>query len=289
MQRATTYLLTPICIMSLMVGSVAASSNNGEQRPNTPIVLEHTPKISQVTENPSETYVQTAFTEAYRKADTPRIVILWNQIFSDRLREYEASELAVMKNQENITTTEKGEGVDAIVENMSANEWSLGIHRKDDSRISPLSEVDGFRFETGFSRPFLMTGANLINRASIMRITHAENLREASLSALDDKQLIETRALQGYADLMIEILASQSSKSVISFRVSVLDIKTGQIKADFVKNLNPERSNEKEKWAAVQGGYTRIKEYSPGINPEEMGRTLALQTMSELVRIWEKL
>ena len=286
----------PICFLAL-IGGVAAFAVSGMAgppgkslyRPDAPAVLEPAPKATPPVKDASSAMVRRAFSKAYRNAGSPRMAVLWNRTFSDRLKEHE-SRLRVVHSRRKATRTKK-EG--KIAQNMtSSDESALSVeHRKSDARPSPLSEIAGFQFEAGYMRSFLEVGANLINRASVMRLTHAKNVRENPSRTIDDRQFIETEALKDHADLVIQILMAPSpeSKPGAFFRVSVLDIGTGEMKANFFNDLGSKKSKEREKWTAARGGYVRVKvkEDIPDINSEEMGRILALQTMSELLRVWE--
>ena len=175
-----------------------------------------------------------------------------------------------------------------------------------------LPEIAEFQFKAGYSRPFLDAGVNFIDRNAIVNLTRAQMVdderrldsgdmrgheqvqvqalkarAELFANAIDDAQLIETKALKGHADLVIRIGVTPSAESDIgvAFRVRAVDVKTGAVRADFLHEM---ATPKREQWAAVNGGYIRVTEDSE-MNFEEAGRAVALQTMRELARVWRSL
>lgn len=263
-----------------VVNGVAGEPENSLYRMDTPTVLEPTEEVSEPTEIHS---VKEAFGEAYRNAGSPRMAVLWNRTFSDRLRELE-SEFRLVHSRSNATRTETESNTS---NETSIEESALNVeYRKDDTRPLPqsMSEMTEFEFEAGYARPLLEVGVKVIDRNAVMRLTHAKNVREDPSRTLDDRQFIETEALKIHADMVIKILIAPSAESKLGavFRVSVLDIRTGEVKADF---FNDAVFEGKERWTATHGGYIRVKQ-DRDISFEEMGEVLAVQTMKELLRIW---
>ena len=280
------YAIVPFFLMLIVgmtvfvVNGVAGEPENSLYRMDTPAVLEPTEEDSE----PSEVHsVKEAFGKAYLNAGLPRMAVLWNRTFSDRLRELE-SEFRLVHSRSNATRTEteRNTSTETDIEESAVNVE----YRKDDTRPLPqsMSEVTEFEFEAGYARLLLEAGVKVIDRDAVMRLTHAKNVREDPSRNLDDRQFIETEALKNHADMVIKILIAPSAESKLGavFRVSVLDIRTGEVKADF---FNDAVFEGKEKWTATQGGYIRVKQ-NRDINFEEMGGVLAVQTMKELLRIW---
>ncbi|MCY4612913.1 MAG: hypothetical protein OXB94_04725 [Nitrospira sp.] len=276
----TLYLMLTVGMTIFMGHALAGAPENSLYRMDTPAVLEPTAEIPEPSEDHS---VQEAFRKAYRNAGSPRMAVLWNRTFSDRLREMESA-FRLVQSTSSATRAETGSNSS---KETGIEESAVNVeYRKDDARpLQPsMSEMTEFEFEAGYARPLLESGVKVIDRNAVMRLTHAKNVREDPSRTLDDRQFIETEALKSHADMVIKILIAPSAESKLGavFRVSVLDIRTGEVKADF---FNDAVFEGKEKWTAVRGGYVRVKQDSD-INFEEMGKVLAVETMKKLLQIW---
>ena len=155
--------------------------------------------------------------------------------------------------------------------------------RRDGARPWPLSEAAGFRFQTGFLGPLIESGAAVVDRAAVMRLTAAQR----GFRAVGDRQLVETTALMEHADLLIQIAFSPSDDSPAGalFHVSVVDVETGRVAASFFAD-----AVEKKRWAAAPGGYVRVGGVETGegrsvnLDLERTGRVLAARAMDALAR-----
>ena len=229
-----------------------------------------------------EAMLQGAFASAYRGAGSPRLAILWNRDFSDRLREMDADLRVVQRRSEGLQT----EGADGVTRVMGGGEAVVSVEVRRDERRQPLlSERERFLFETGYARSFLEAGAALVDRSTVMRLTHAEGSGSGFGSGTNDRQLVETEALRGYADLIVEILATPSAEADLgtAYQVTVIDVGTGAIRAVVFRDAN--FGAGEEKWTAVRGGYIRVAEKRE-VDYGEIGRLLALHTMEALALAW---
>ena len=236
-----------------------------------------------------------AFRRAYRRADSPRLAVFWNRVFDDRLREMEMESRLVIEGKRDVRIGKAGE----TSTERDRSGWTVSIEtRRDGARPSPLSEVAGFKFQTGFLDPLIESGAAVVDRTTVMRLTAARRTlssdgTEASGPAIADRQLVETAALMEHADLLIQIALSPSDESPTGafFHVSVVDVETGRIVASFfddatgdhlrAKSASP--ADVKKKWAAAPGGYVRVEE-SRSVDLERTGCVLAAQAMDALTR-----
>ena len=125
--------------------------------------------------------------------DMPRIAIFLNRELSDEVRDWAMDDGWVYYAE----TTGKGG-------------WRgerYYVKRVDESGARPSPrEYWMWGFEDAFMQPFMEAGANLVDRATILRLTAAkEQAKQGTLRPLAPKE-IETDALVGYADLFIEVL-----------------------------------------------------------------------------------
>lgn len=162
------------------------------------------------------------FTGAYSRAGRPRLAVFWNRELSDTLSEW-YSEVRVTSTE---TRTSETTG-DIALGQSSTNQQSTEMQRRvrDQRRVQP-NETWEWEFQDGFLEPFLKSGATMIDRAAIVRITGADMEGKG-------ERLVETRALQGMADLLIEVLVAPGSQSRTGYelRARVLDVNSGRILA----------------------------------------------------------
>ncbi len=219
-----------------------------------------------------------AFQRAYRRAGAPRLAVFWNRVFDDRLREMEAESRLVFKGNR------VGQAGDASGLSHERGEWTVSIEKRQDHvRPQTLSGKSGFRFQSGFLRPLIEAGATVIDRAAIMRLTAAEQSLVEPARSTEDRQFVETSALMGRADLLIQIAVSpfEDSKTPAFLHVSIIHVKSGQVKANFFHEATPEYEG-RQTWKAVSGGYVQVTQ-SPDF--ERMGRILAALTMDALANL----
>ena len=253
-------------------------------RTNTPAVL--TPvagiaKDARRAEIPSAA-AREAFRRAYRRAGSPRLAVFWNRAFDDRLRETEAESRLVVER--NFAARDEESGKPAATR--EKEKWTVSVEsRRHGARPQPLSEIAAFKFQAGFLRPLIEAGAKVIDRAAIMRLTEARRALDDPAGNVTDRQLVETEALMGRADLLIRIALSPSDESPTGafFHVSVVEVKSGRIVASFFDDA-AFANDRRKSWTAVRGGYVRVTQ-DPDGSLERVGRILAAQTMDALARL----
>jgi hypothetical protein len=158
-------------------------------------------------------------------------------------------------------------------------------------RIGPATQRGGpgelweWEFQSGFLDPFMRARARIVDRAAILRIAAARATSSVGRPQALDSQPIEIDALQGHADLFVEILLSPSPQMPggQEFLAVVKDVKTAQILAhvnsrNAMQRLGPTR------------GYVAT---SRGIEPQDtppalrdLGSNLALNVMDALSKFW---
>lgn len=225
------------------------------------------------------------FHEAYRRVGSPRMTVFWNRMFSDRLSDMESEFRLVYTRDTVARTTGGGKGS----ETSRHGESNLFFEKRKDDTRSAFSEPADFRFEADYSRPFLEAGTRLIDRNTIMRLTHARGVADKEpVRGSDNRQLLETEALQGFTELVVQLLMTPSGSSELgtAVQVKVIDVASGEVKAAFFSD-GDFREEAASKWVAAEGGYVRVTEGREA-GGEDIGGRLALRTMSELVRAWRQ-
>jgi len=213
------------------------------------------------------------FEKAYKAAGRPRIAILLNRSLSDEVRDWAMDDGWVFYAE----TTGKGgwRGEGYYVERV--NETG--------ARPSPR-EYWMWAFEDGFTKPFVESDATLIDRATILRLTAAKE--QGSLGTLRPlaAKKIEMDALTGYADVFVEVLISTDPSSVYGsvFKATAKEVKTGKVLAN-VTSASWERDATQEEYIGAEHGYVKARRCKPP-KLQLTARTLALETMSAMARMW---
>ena len=296
--RSSTGLLTYFGMFVLSCSTV--SGNQPElyrEQPQTlyregqPAVLAAPPSpeapISAPVEVPSA-WVRDNFRKAYQSAGAPRLAVFWNREFSDVLRDMEADEQLVIEGTS--AQSKGGAGKSYLERELDRLEVKVEVRRDEVSRDSPVTEIGEFRFQTGYLQPLIREGAKVIDRSTVMRITDAQNRLADNAVPLDDRQLVETSALQEHADLLIQIALVPSAESIIGafFHISVIDLQTGRIRASFFHDgiFPPPPKEQTKVWKAAAGGYVLVMQEkepdAPAVDLEIMGRILSEATMIAL-------
>jgi hypothetical protein len=247
-----------VCSAISCVGTVPAVAQNGEVRPP---VMQPAP----APRDPAAAAISN-FGPAYRKSGSPRIVVFWNRHFDDEV----ASRYREVTEYEEI---DDGKG-------MKSGRTSVGDERVTTKRRSIVDEPIDWDLESGFTRMMTAAGVNLVDRASMMRTQGVQDGAQERANV----QAVETRAVTGKADLLVEILRAVDERSPdgITFRIVARDVNDARILADFTTSGRPPAP----RMGLVAGpdGFERARPPEPG--PGDIGRQLAVELMQALTRNW---
>jgi hypothetical protein len=190
------------------------------------------------------------FSAAYQKAKKPKIAIFWNRELTDTLDEWYGTSRVVI--------TQQGQG--SLSGNYGSNNLNLSGQGNSQTSIeqqkrtgsdqrAQFSETREWQFQDGFLGPFLKAGAYVVDRAAIVRLTGV------NAGGMNGKA-IETQALSGMADILIEVLAGNTSQSRSGYelRARVLETKTGRI-LGYVNSRGLKEWNEKQEAIATNRGF----------------------------------
>ena len=170
------------------------------------------------------------FAAAYQRVGRPRLALYWNRQLTEALNDwYSDSRTLVTRNQEGSLSgnlsSDRLSG-DLRLNQQGSDQTSIEVQRRTTTppnRLQP-SESWEWQFQEGFLQPFLKSGATVVDRTAITRIMGAMTKGVSEMT-------VETMALQGYADFLMEILVAPQGQSTTGYelRARILDVKTGRI------------------------------------------------------------
>lgn len=275
---ATAVVLVPLLIVSL---ATVTSPHAQQYREDVPAVL--TPEVRPVTPRIDDGQLINGFGQSYQRQRSPRIAIFWNRAFSDQLSQWSASERIVTTTRGAVAGTLLDKKVDLTGGDLTA---TMNEGRLPDNPRQQMNELAAAEFESAFMSPFFNAGTKLVDRSAVMRLTRHQERSQAGSDQVADSIAVETAALVGYADLLTEILMINSlgAPSGVRFRVSLKDVKTGQVVVSFVTAAKPPQQISKREWVATSEGFSEKPPTPPGA--ADVGRQLALETMNALTQLW---
>lgn len=227
------------------------------------------------------------FTQSYKSAGSPRIAILLNRRLSDEVREWKTEGRVVATGEGSITTareTAYGRESETVKGPLAvATQTQIELN----SQRSGPGESYVWSFEDGFMQPFLRSGAILVDRATIMRLT-SRTVSQGGKSDPIDVRRVEMDALVNNADIFIEILISRypSAPYGYEFKATAKEVRTGRILANSTSlNWDASRSRPK-KVIATDKGYSIVNDNAfPAA--QRLSADLALDMMNSLAAQWE--
>ena len=273
-------------LFALLAAAPAAALAQGPFREHQPRVLEQ-PAPPAPQDRSGETTA--AFQSAYRAAGTPRIALFWNVVLTDQVAEGRVSSSRIRGHDattvNRLEQTTSGEaGSSRLVDGDDRRTTDLTIQRSSrttDSakRAMPLAERDAWLLETAFTKALIEGGAELIDRNLMLRVTAA---------ALDggkerDVRTVESKALLGKADVLLEVLMTRDSDSPLGwgFRGTLRDIASGRLLGSYYTTAVPELPAPAARYVATPRGFEPVQE-RPVVTVDHVGRTLALESMDQL-------
>lgn len=209
------------------------------------------------------------FASAYQRAGRPRVVVFWNRELSE---ETGTSYSGVVRGHSEQRTGFDGDELYTT----NDTEVRAGVERNDlQRRSSEFTERTDWKFESTFLSGLAQSGVNVVDRTMIVR----RSGRKAGNTP--NQQAIEMDALQGYADILIEVLQTgdDGAPSGVSFKVTAKRISNGRILAAFVTDGQPPVSTAR-RWVAGPNGYERASPEAPTMGG--IARQLVNETLDAL-------
>jgi len=269
-----------ILATALAIGLVATVASAQTYRDGVPEVLQGPPP--RPGPGAADAATASAFRTAYQRHKSPRMVIFWNRQLTDSLStSYEEWARVSLNDNRSADMTTYYDGAEANSSREVTAEMRSGrtASTADGQRMSGLAERADWRAAQGFNRTMLAGGARLIDRNLIMRSTA---LRSADKS---DAQSVEMSALEGKADLLVEVLQTPDpgAPSGYSFRVDVKDIRSGALIANVVTQGMPVPTGP-GRFVATGAGYQRERPAPPTV--DRVGARVAAEVMQAMIANW---
>lgn len=192
------------------------------------------------------------FRAGYERHGRPRLALYWNRQLGDAVDEWYGHERTVFSGGGNLDM--KG---DLNVGASAGGEWTIEHQKRvaaAAARGAPGGETWEWEFQNGFVGAMLKANAIVLDRTAINRFTAASDGQRGGA------RMVEARALQGMADLMVEVLVASSSKSTTGYELNarVLDTRTGQIVAMVNSRNMAGWGAPQDQYLADRHGFSRI-------------------------------
>ncbi len=220
-----------------------------------------TTRLQQETNVPTTGFDESAvssFASAYRKAGKPRLAVYFNRELSDEVREKVISDRQVWEHNTHIQGSRSGKPAAELNINSKSSsyeEYGVGVTGLRDDP----SESWKWEFEDNVTQALLSASANVVDRSTILRQTSANRGNTAGYGGNISTNINEMRALDKYADILIELLVVPSSNSRVgyNFKATAKYIKTGRVVGsafvDGRSNPNPVKTS----FVATDSGYSK--------------------------------
>ena len=227
------------------------------------------------------------FRVAYGLKKKPRIAVFLNRQLSDEVRDWVMDSKLVLSDGYSKTKTISGKKIEQTEVIGGISGYS---QQQADSGARPsIDEQWMWAFEEGFIHPFLLSGAKMVDRATIMRLTATSSKQQQNSSNYEPIAIkrVEMDALKDYAEIFVEILISRSPSSLYgyAFKATAKEVDTGIIIANGTcLNWHTEDQRQREV-VATSDGYEVVDSF---INPpvEEIAANLSIDLMNALVNSW---
>ncbi|MES1201810.1 MAG: hypothetical protein ABUS57_10225 [Pseudomonadota bacterium] len=219
-----------------------------------------TPPPAPVSNGPSAQI--SSFARAYAAHGKPRVIVFWNRELSDSVVTPWVDELSI----------DRYAGSTVI--------QSRTFSEDPGKRAPQMATAPDWKVQGRYQSAMLQGGVRMIDRRASMRFSAAGKAAGVGSNITS----IETKSLQGSAEILVEILLAPDPDSPTSyvFQATILSTKTGQILGSFVTSASSPPTDLGYK-ASANGGFERVIVQAPF---ERMGDELALQTMSALQSAW---
>lgn len=228
--------------------------------------------------------IKDEFKSAYSKAGSPRIAVYFNRELSDEVREWIPGD--VQKTAWNVhrastwSDGEKHSRHDSSI-TLTTRTGSETYIDPTGSRVSP-QEAWQWSFEDQITNIFLSVGANLVDRALILRLMAKDNPQALGMNGVISTTVNETAALEKYADILVEMRITAASVGVgYDFRGTAKAIKSGQMLGSTLIQYTFNEQNLQRVWQVSDQGY-EIAGYISDLRDDQISRLLTHRLMESM-------
>lgn len=275
------HCLRAACLFGLLLIAVSAAS--GEEFSLGHTMTREAPHLRSA----EPTGVVKKFSDLYKKNRSPKLAIFLNRTLSDDVAEWKTSRRAVVAGSGSVTSStetvlhyreETVKGPVAVYE-----QQRNGVEDARDNAAEPYL----WELESGFMQPFLHAGANLVDRATILRLVSKNHSQGDGAGVIDTKKN-EMDALVNYADIYIELLVTRapSAPTGYEFKAVAKEIKTGRV-LGIATSLNWDWRDEQPKKIVTdpRQGYKIVNDTRmPKV--QHVSRDIALDLMKSMASGW---
>jgi hypothetical protein len=269
----------------LMVVSFSAAAQLRDNMP--PVIEKPVPPFIQKPDNAA------LFSQAFKQAGRPRIVLMWNRELNDKIKS--------VLIEKRITQDEGSSQSDVTDRSTSGPSGSSSLRDSDEShqntktitasktyenspvRKTSLAERNITVIQRSFVREMNRGGVQFVDRALIMRLTSRAGRRVDA-----DPASIEMESLISHADLMLEILMieDKDASAGYGFDIRVKELKRGIETASSYSRAMPDEGPPRPgAWVAGKQDYEFLTPALPGQpGPDQVGVGLARDVMLVLGR-----
>jgi len=229
------------------------------------------------------------FASAYIRAKSPRIAIYFNRSLSDQVTEWASTRRAVDQIQyEGRAKNPLSVDGKKILSGTSETKGMVTRTREEQEAVGSMGMRDdpaerwAWEFEDAIVNRFLDQNVNVVDRALMFRLMANKSAPFSTISN-------ETSALQNYADVLIEVLVTNSGRSLIGydFRATAKSIKQQTILASTFFDGTNNTNIVTERYTANQDGYRKVKEQAP-LQIDDVAEQLSQKLMSALAKRWDR-
>ncbi len=248
----------------LLMSSVLGAACWAQQAP--PRSTSESPSSAAVADGVDQDAVS-QFESRYQAAGSPRILLFWNVSFDDATR---STEVTVDVNQ-----ALGDQGVNG----------PLNVHSTFNTALDPakhhpeIAPREAAVLESAFRQRLHDSGVRFIDRAVGVRFEAAENDREGV-----DPKLIESDAIRGKADILLEIVMVRDLSSPLGrgFRVKATSVATAEEMSFLYTLAQPLAPLRTGRYVGTEDGF-KWQGPPPWVpSVDQVGRTLAQEVMGAL-------
>lgn len=269
--------------LALVAVLLAAPAQSQVRRDTPPVLKKPAPPPL-----PDQREAIRAFAQENKRVKRPRFVLFWNRDFSDEVVTYYIDFLT-QRSSASCTAAGLLAGCVAVSSDNGSSAANRRVADRQTLRMNQdearknLGEILNWKLEGSFKNTFIRGGARLIDREMIIRTLGANVQTNAKVNTYG----LETQAMIGKADYMVEILLAPSfdSDSGLAFQVNVVGIETGETIASVYTDAMPP-VRERVEYEATNRGFEE-RRVLDGLTDENVGRQLAINTMRELTGYWQ--
>lgn len=267
------------------VGSSGKAANGGMYRSDLPPVLAPESTIDHAATTQAQ---RAAFRAAYQRAGRPRVVIFWNRELEDELVDIRSERVDIQAA--GVQTGPAGVGVIAATRQQRLDNPAQrgGLS----STLAPL--------EAAFVQVLAETGVRLVDRATALRLQHAQ--RRQAGKPVDDSRANEIDAISGRADVLLEVMVVRAGAQpdAVELKLLAKDTRSGELLFALSSDGRP-KASQAMAWRPGATGFEAVpanststrfvagaagfeREAPPRRTLHEVGEQLAV----ELMAAWQR-